>query len=159
VGESPTAAYSAVDPSIGAPDRMSGMGKCQTVKAGVLSRWRSPVFGQGEGWHRDSPVGRSGVEACSVLQPREFGRLRPGSECQGLKDRSPSGVKGGAASLPARMWDWLSGDVPDARLGRWPNKPLQGHRVAIVSVACQKAGKPRGLKAQWLYATCLTGLG
>jgi len=116
------------------------------VKAGVLSRGRSPVFGQGEGWHRDSPVGRSGVEARSVLQPRKFGRLRPGSECQGTRDRSPLRVKGGAASLPARMWDWLSGDVPDAHSGRWPNKPLQGHRVAIVVVPVHKlvAGSPEG---------------
>ncbi len=37
----PAAACPAVDPSLGAPDRMSGMEKCQAVKAGVLSRGRS----------------------------------------------------------------------------------------------------------------------
>jgi hypothetical protein len=51
----PAASCPEVDPSIGASDRMSGIGKCQTVKAGVLSRWKSPVIRQGEGWHRDSP--------------------------------------------------------------------------------------------------------
>ncbi len=37
----PAASCPEVDPSIGASDRMSGMEKCQAVKAGVLSRWKS----------------------------------------------------------------------------------------------------------------------
>jgi hypothetical protein len=43
VGESPTAAYSAVDPSLGAVFRRSGMAICQAVKDIVLSRGRSHV--------------------------------------------------------------------------------------------------------------------
>jgi len=50
----PAASCPEVDPCPGASDRRSDMAKCQSVKAGVLSRGRSPVFGQGEGWHRDS---------------------------------------------------------------------------------------------------------
>jgi len=47
------------------------------VKGVVLSRGESPVFGQGEGWHRGSPLGQTGVDVRPVLQHWEFGRLRP----------------------------------------------------------------------------------
>jgi len=113
------------------------MARCQAVKDRVLSRGRSHAYRRhGEGWQRDSPVGRSSVEARPVLQPEEFGRLRLGSGLKGQGTGAQAWVKGGAASLPARMWDWLSGDVPDARYGRWVNSPLQGHRAAVVVVAC-----------------------
>jgi hypothetical protein len=147
VGESPTASYSEVDPCLGAVFRRSGMAICQAVKDMVLSRGRSPVIRQGEGWHRDSPVGRSGVEARSVLQPEELGNLRLVVRVSGDKGQKP---KLGSRvephpSLPT-LWDWLSGDVPDSLKGWWPNKPLQGHRVAIVAVPVRKlpAGSPEG---------------
>jgi hypothetical protein len=113
---------------------------------GLKQREKSLPFGNGEGWQRDSPYGQSGVEARPVLQPRKLGSLRPGSGLKGQGTGAQSRVKGGATSLPARMWDWLSGDVPDAHSGRWPNKPLQGHRVAIVVVPVHKlvAGSPEG---------------
>ena len=43
MGESPTASYSEVDPSLGAVFRRSGMAICQTVKDMVLSRGKSHV--------------------------------------------------------------------------------------------------------------------
>jgi len=155
----PTASCPEVDPSIGAPDRMSGMGKCQAVKAGVLSRWKSHVpkdMARGDIGTAERQIG---VEARSALQPEEFGKLRLVVRAKGIGAEARKGSRVESSPSLSVKHCQLSGDVPDARLGRWPNKPLQGHRVAIVSVACQKAGKPRGLKAQWLYATCLTGLG
>jgi hypothetical protein len=79
----PAASCPEVDPSIGASDRMSDMEKCQTVKAGVLSRWKSHVL---------MDMARGGIgtaarqidgEARPVLQPGNFGRLCLGS---GLKE-------------------------------------------------------------------------
>jgi hypothetical protein len=67
----PAASCPEVDPSIGASDRRSDMVKCQAVKAGVLSRWKSPV-------PKDRARGGIGTaerqidsEACSVLSARE----------------------------------------------------------------------------------------
>jgi hypothetical protein len=79
----PTASCPEVDPSIGASDRMSGMGKCQTVKAGVLSRWKSHVPKDMARGDIGTAERRIGVEALSVLQPGNFGRLCLGS---GLKE-------------------------------------------------------------------------
>jgi len=45
-------------------------------------------------------------------------------------------------------------------MGGEGNASLQGHRGAIVAVpVLSKDREPRGLEAQWLYATCLIGLG
>jgi len=68
----PTASCPEVDPSIGAPDRMSGMGKCQTVKAGVLSRWRSHVPKDMARGDIGTAARRIDGEARPVLSAREF---------------------------------------------------------------------------------------
>jgi hypothetical protein len=67
----PAASCPEVDPSIRASDRMFDMEKCQTVKAGVLSRWKSHVL-------RDMARGGKGTaarqidgEARPVLSARE----------------------------------------------------------------------------------------
>jgi hypothetical protein len=87
----PAASGPEVDPCPGASDRMSGMEKCQTVKAGVLSRGRSHISKDMKS-HVPKGMARGGKgtaarqidgEARPVLQPGNFGRLCLGS---GLKE-------------------------------------------------------------------------
>ena len=119
------------------------------MKAGVLSRGRSHaskdmVDPVPKGMARGGigPAARqSGVEACLSLPAKEV--RGPSSLVRAFRDKGqgPIWVKGGDASLPARMWDWLSGDGPHSPKDWWPNKPLEGHRGAIVAalqgVSCE----------------------
>jgi len=61
--------------------------------------------------------------------------------CQSVRDKGQKPKLGSRVephpSLP-EMWDWLSGDVPHSPKDWWPNKPLEGHRAAIVA-ALQEA--------------------
>jgi hypothetical protein len=148
-GESPAAAYSAVDPSLGAVFRMSGMAKCQTVKDMVLSRGRSHV-------PKDMARGgigiaerRSGVEACSVLQPEEFGKLRLVVRVSGDKGQKPVKGQGWSRIPPCQKKVGLAKRRSASQLkGWWVNSPLEADRVAVVVVPVpNKDRKPRGLIA------------
>jgi hypothetical protein len=108
----PAAACPAADPCPGAAFRRSGMAKCQAVKGVVLSRGRSPVFGQGEGHHRASPYGQSGVEARPVLPAQGVREPSPWVRAKGIRTGAQSRVKGGATALPG-------GQAPSAKR-RWP---------------------------------------
>ena len=120
----PAAACPAADPCPGALCRRSGMAICQAVKDRVLSRGRSPVFGQGEGWHRDSPVGRSSVEACLSLPAQEVWEASSWVRAFRDKGQGPIRVKGGAASLPASQ-------VPSAKRRSASRPVMAGGLIAL----------------------------
>ena len=134
----PAAACSAADPSLGAPDRMSGMVKCQAVKAGVLSRGRSHVpKDMARGTIGPARRGEVALKPACPSQPRKSGKPRPGSELLGTRDRALKRVKGGATALPG-------GQAPSAKRrsasqpnGWWVNSPLEADRGAIVAVPVQ----------------------
>jgi hypothetical protein len=114
------------------------------VKGVVLSRGRSHVPKDMARGTIGTAAGRSSVEACPVLPAREVWEASSLVRAKGIRtgacQRSRVELRPSLVVKHRR----LSGDVPDAHLGRWPNKPLQGHRAAIVAVACLRAGKPRG---------------
>ena len=117
------------------------------MKDMVLSRGRSHVpKDMARGGKGIAQWGEAVLKPVLSSSPGSSGDFALGQSVRGQGTEAQAWVKGRAASLPAKMWDWLSGDVPDAHLGRWPNKPLQGHRAAIVSVPVHKlvAGSPEG---------------
>jgi hypothetical protein len=92
VGESPTAAYSAVDPSLGAVFRMSDMAKCQAVKDMVLSRGRSHV-------PKDMARGGKGIAQWGEAALKPVLSSSPGSSGdfalgQSVRDKGQKPVKG-----------------------------------------------------------------
>jgi len=77
------------------------------VKDVVLSRGESPTLWWSEGWHRGSPLGRTGVDVRLFLQPGKFGRLRPGSGhrvkgTEPVKGKGPSQTPPCHTALPAQ---------------------------------------------------------
>jgi hypothetical protein len=133
----PAASCPEVDPSIGASDRMSGMEKCQTVKAGVLSRWKSHVLRDMARGGIGSAVRQSGDEACLSLPAKEVWEASSLVRAFRDKGQGPIWVKGGATTLPASK-------VPSAKRRSasqsfkdwWVNSPLEADRAAVVVVVC-----------------------